>query len=253
MAMTSKSCYKTTLSGVRGSEPAGLASLGEKSIAMYFAEALLTEDLTPLRERLLHHPLWQRIEDGTLERERLRLFALQDWWLVREAYRLDALAIASAGDLEMQESLIAKLQAKVGGYHLLHTFGAGLGLTKQDFDSVEPLAGCMALTNFFYWELAYGQPEEKIAAVSASEDIFIAICLRIAPALRRNYSLSEEQVAFFTAHEGIAERVQPVDERILQRYAQPEQRRRITRAIRLSHEFEALFYDTIIQYPIGGR
>lgn len=220
---------------------------------MYFAEALLTEDLTPLRQRLLFHPLWERIEAGTLEKERLRAFALQDWWLVREAYHLDALAIANTADLEMQESLIGKLQAKVGAYRLLHTFGEGLGLTKQDFDTVEPLAGCMALTNFFYWELAYGQPEEKLAAVSASEDIFIAICLRIAPALMRNYSLTAEQVAFFTAHEQIAEYVQPLDERVLQRYEQPEQRRRITRAIRLSHEFEALFYDTIVQYPLVKR
>ncbi|MBV9711388.1 MAG: iron-containing redox enzyme family protein [Ktedonobacteraceae bacterium] len=213
---------------------------------MYFAETLLTEDLAPLRRRLLFHPLWERIEAGTLPKERLRLFALQDWWLVREAYRLDALAIANTPDLEVQELLIGKLQAKVGGYRLLHIFGEALGLTRQDFEAVEPLAGCMALTNFFYWELAYGQPEEKLAAVSASEDIFIAICLRIAPALMRNYSLSAEQVAFFTVHEEIAAHVQPVDERILQRYNRPEQRRRITRAIRLSHEFEAMFYDTII-------
>ncbi len=213
---------------------------------MYFAEALLTEDLAPLRQRLLTHALWEQIEVGTLSQERLRLFALQDWWLVREAYRLDALAIANTSDLDMQELLIGKLQAKVGGYRLLHTFGEALGLTRQDFDTVEPLAGCMALTNFFYWELAYGQPEEKLAAVSASEDIFIAICLRIAPALMRNYHLTEERVAFFTAHKGLAEQVQPIDERILQRYTLPEQRRRITRTIRLSHEFEALFYDTIV-------
>ena len=217
---------------------------------MYFAEALLTEDLTPLRQRLLFHPLWEQIEAGTLPKERLRLFALQDWWLVREAYRLDALAIAHTQGLDVQELLIGKLQAKVGGYRLLYTFGEALGLTSHDFETVEPLAGCMALTNFFYWELAYGQPEEKLASVSASEDIFIAICLRIAPALMRNYHLSAAQVAFFTAHEEIATYVQPVDERILQRYNQPEQRRRITRAIRLSHEFEAMFYDTIIQYPM---
>ena len=79
---------------------------------MHFAEALLTEDLTPLRQQLLLHPLWERIEAGTLERERLRIFALQDWWLVREAYRLDALAIANSTDLEMQEILIGKLQAR---------------------------------------------------------------------------------------------------------------------------------------------
>ena len=65
---------------------------------MSFADAILTEDLEPLRQRLLNHPLWVGIESGTLERARLRLFALQDWWLVREAYRLDALAVAAASE-----------------------------------------------------------------------------------------------------------------------------------------------------------
>ncbi len=118
---------------------------------MSFADGILTEDMTPLRQRLLRHTLWDRVEEGTLEVARLRLFALQDWWLVREAYRLDALAVAAVSDLEVQELLLRKLMPKVGGYKLLLRFGEGLGLSKTDFDNVEPRAGCMALTNFFYW------------------------------------------------------------------------------------------------------
>jgi thiaminase/transcriptional activator TenA len=86
---------------------------------MSFAESILIEDLEPLRERLLFHPLWRGIEQGTLPHETLRVFALQDWWLVREAYRLDALAVAEMPDLDLQELLLAKLAPKVGGYRLL--------------------------------------------------------------------------------------------------------------------------------------
>jgi pyrroloquinoline-quinone synthase len=213
---------------------------------MSFADSLLTEDLQPLRQKLLNHPLWVGIEQGTVTREQLRRFALQDWWLVREAYRLDALAIAAATDLETQELLIAKLQPKVGGYHHLLRFGAALGLTRADFDAVEPLAGCMALTTFFYWMLAYGSPGERLAAVSASEDIFVQICLRVAPALMRNYGLNAEEVLFFTAHKEIGERVTPVDEALLARYQSSVERHLITRAVRLSHEFELLFYDRVM-------
>ena len=213
---------------------------------MSFAESILTEDLEPLRQRLLFHPLWTSIEQGTLSRETLRVFALQDWWLVREAYRLDALAVASMPDLDLQDLLLAKLVPKIGGYQLLLRFGEALGLSRANFDAVEPLAGCMALTNFFYWMLAYGSVPEKIAAVSASEDIFIQICTRVGPALMRNYTMSTEQVAFFTAHEEIGEKVSPIDALLLARYDTPEDRRRITRAVRLSHEFELLFYDTVV-------
>jgi len=214
---------------------------------MSFADALLTEDLQPLRQKLLYHPLWMGIEQGTVTREQLRRFALQDWWLVREAYRLDALAIASATDLETQELLIAKLQPKVGGYKHLWRFGAAFGLTRADFDAVEPLAGCMALTTYFYWMLAYGSPVEKLASVSASEDIFIQICLRIAPALQHHYDLRAEEVAFFTVHEQIGEHVAPVDNALLTRYQSDTDRLQITRAVRLSHEFELMFYNTILE------
>ena len=217
---------------------------------MSFADTILTENVELLRHQLLHHPLWTGIEAGTLEQFRLRLFALQDWWLVREAYRLDALAIATASDLEVQELLLAKLIPKLGGHKLLLHFGEAIGLSRADFDSVEPLAGCMALTNFFYWMLAYGSPGEKLAAVSASEDIFIQICARIGPALMRNYGLNAEQAAFFTAHKEIGTRVAPVDDILLARYNTPTDHRLITRAVRLSHEFELMFYDTVMSAPL---
>jgi pyrroloquinoline-quinone synthase len=207
---------------------------------MSFADTLLAENLDPLRQRLLFHPLWTGIEQGTLPRETLRVFALQDWWLVREAYRLDALAIAGVPDLDLQDLLLAKLVPKIAGYRLLLRFGEALSLSRADFDAVEPLAGCMALTNFFYWMLAYGSVPEKIAAVSASEDIFIQICARVGPALMRNYAMSSEEVG---------EQVTPIDALLLARYDTAEDRQRITRAVRLSHEFELLFYDTVMAAP----
>jgi pyrroloquinoline quinone (PQQ) biosynthesis protein C len=213
---------------------------------MSFADGILTEDLEPLHQRLLFHPLWTGIEEGTMSRETLRIFALQDWWLVREAYRLDALAVACMPDLDLQDLLLAKLVPKIGGYQLLLRFGEALGLARADFDAVEPLAGCMALTNFFYWMLAYGSAPEKIAAVSASEDIFIQLCARIGPALIRMYGMSAEEVAFFTVHEEIGAKVTPIDALLLARYNTPEDRQCITRAVRLSHEFELLFYDTVM-------
>jgi len=218
-----------------------------------FADHILTENLEPLRQRLLDHQLWKGIEQGTLSRETLRIFALQDWWLVREAYRLDALAVAGMPDLEMQELLLAKLIPKLGAYKLLLRFGEALGLARADFDAVEPLAGCMALTNYFYWVLAYGSAPEKIAAISASEDIFVQICSRVGPALMYNYRMSAEEVAFFTAHDDIGARITPLDTLLLARYETPGDRQRITRAVRLSHEFELLFYDTVIAATLSEQ
>src|SRR5260221_11722898 len=134
---------------------------------MSFADGILTEDLEPLRQRLLSHPLWTGIEEGTVQRDTLRVFALQDWWLVREAYRLDALAVAGMPDLDLQDLLLSKLVPKIGGYPLLLRFGEALGLSRAEFDAVGPPAGCMALTTFFYWMLAYRSVPGEIRPLGA--------------------------------------------------------------------------------------
>lgn len=43
---------------------------------MSFADNIVPDAVQELRQRLLYHPLRQHIEDGTLEKARLRLFAL---------------------------------------------------------------------------------------------------------------------------------------------------------------------------------
>ena len=129
---------------------------------------------------------------------------------------------------------------------MLLRFGEALGLARADFDAVEPLAGCPALTNYFYWMLAYGSVPEKIAAVSESLDIFIQLCACIGPVLIRMYGMSAEQVAFLTMHEEIGEQVTPIDALLLARYDAPADRQRITRAVLLSHECELLFCETVM-------
>jgi hypothetical protein len=41
-------------------------------------------------------------------------------------------------------------------------------------------------------------------------------------------------------------RVTPIDEILLARYHTPEDRQRITRAVRLNYEFELLLYETVM-------
>lgn len=213
---------------------------------MGFLDALLTPKTLVLREKILAHPLWQGMQDGTLARQRLGRFALQDYWLVRQAYELDGLTIAAVRDHALQELLVAKLAAKLHADGLLVDFGLGVGLTSEDFVEVTPLAGCMALTTFFYWVIAHGTDVEIVAAISASEAIFTQICLRVYPALQAHYHLSAQQVAFFAAHEAIGDDVDEIAAFLQARTYAAEEQTRIDRMVHLSHEFELLFYDTIM-------
>jgi pyrroloquinoline-quinone synthase len=48
------------------------------------------------------------------------------------------------------------------------------------------------------------------------------------------------------AYDEIGAKVIPIDEIMLVRYHMPEDQQRITRAVRLSHEFELLLYETVM-------
>ncbi|MBE3567743.1 MAG: iron-containing redox enzyme family protein [Thermogemmatispora sp.] len=220
---------------------------------MVWFDQLLTPELRSLRERILHHPFWSGIETGTLARERLGLFALQDWLIVRDAYRLDGLAIARAApNLELQEMLIDKLAAKKGGPELLLRFGAAVGVPRAAFAQVEPLAACLALLNFFYWMVETATPVEWLVAVGASDEVFARLCLRVYPALMRHYNLEASQVAFFSAHLAISERLTPLERWLSERHFEPAERQRLTQVIRLSHQYEIQFYDAVLQAPLAS-
>jgi thiaminase/transcriptional activator TenA len=96
--------------------------------------------------------------------------------------------------------------------------------------------------------LAHGTPGEKLAAVGASEAIFVELCETIGPNLMQQYKLSAAEVEFFTFHDVLVDKIAPVEDALLARYSTTTlEKQAISRAIRLSHEFELMFYDTVLK------
>src|SRR5579885_1536904 len=166
---------------------------------MYFLDNLLSSPTKELRDNLINHMLWKKIAEGRLEKKRLAFFALQDYWLIKQVRRIDALTIAKVEDKHIQNLLIERMtmQGKFGP--TIFDFGEGVGLSKRDFEAVSPVAGCMGLTTFFYWMIDYASDIEKIAAIFASVGVFSDICMQVYKPLMQNYQLTEKQVEFFTA------------------------------------------------------
>ncbi|HSW97565.1 MAG TPA: hypothetical protein VLF89_07105 [Candidatus Saccharimonadales bacterium] len=212
---------------------------------MYFLDKFLPKETKELRKRLIEHELWKKIANGTLEKKRLGIFTLQDYWLVNQAPRIDSLTIASLQNKELQNLLIARL-TKNTTYESLIDFGIGVGLTKKDFENIVPIAGCMALTTFFYWMIDYSSDIEKIAAIMTSVSIFSDICMKIYKPLMKYYNLTEKQVEFFSIHETNEGDVAEITNFIESHFQTKEERKMIAKAIHVSHKFELMFYDTIL-------
>ena len=216
-------------------------------------DALLGDDYSSERRALIHHPLWESLERGEARLEQLRAFALQDHWLVTHSLQLEALLLAHATDEPARELLAGKLSGKqvftVGDGNLLR-FGKALGLSSTDFEHVEPLPGCAALTTHFYYALARDGFLGMLTAITVSESVFIAICDRAGPALQRQFGLGDADVAFFTLHDALKGPVDNLEAQLIARLANTEEARALVRrAAQRSFGFEKLFYDTI--YALG--
>lgn len=211
-----------------------------------FLAGLTTRDLRPKQEALLNHPLWKGVETQTTTREQLALFALQDVFLVREIYRLDALAIAKAPTSAAADALIAKLTPKAGAEEVLIRFGEAVGLTREDFDEARPLAGCLALVAQFYYHLERSSFAETIACIGASETIFLEICGRIDTPLKR-YGFSEEAMDFFSFHAHLEAAERNTTEMLRPLVTTDAEREAVTSAAELCYDFEWLFYDAVLR------
>jgi thiaminase/transcriptional activator TenA len=65
--------------------------------------------------------------------------------------------------------------------------------------------------------------------------------------------MSVEEIDFFAAHDEIGETVTPINALLLARYDTPKDPQCITRAVRLSHEFEILYYGTGMAATLTGK
>lgn len=213
-----------------------------------FLPEVLGPALQARRRALYDHPFWRAIEDGSARLTQLRAFALQDGWLVGHSRQLEALLIAHAPDEHTRAILLTKQQPKavfVAEGDIRH-FGEGLGLNASDFNAIVPLPGCAALTAHFYYMLARHGFLGMLASLSVSESVFIAICLRITPALQHHYGLTDQQVAFFPLHEELQEGVNVGEVGILARLCSTPEAQEIVRlAVTQTYAAEELFYDTV--------
>jgi thiaminase/transcriptional activator TenA len=213
-----------------------------------FLDGWLTEDLGPMRRALVEHPLWAGLATGTTTDGHLRTFAAQDAWLIREVHRLDGLAIARAPDPESADALIRKLVPKAGAIDLVVRFGEAVGLAAAACRDPAPLPGCAGLVSSFYYHLARSTFVETIAAIGASETIFVEICGRWEDALLAR-GLSRDSIAFFACHEGLEAAEREATALVGRLIRAEADARAVTAAVKLTYGLERLFYDTVLANP----
>jgi thiaminase/transcriptional activator TenA len=126
----------------------------------------LRERAAAVWDAQLDHPFVRGIGDGTLERERFRLWVRQDYLFLIEYGRLLAYGAARAPDLETMRQMAELCRSTLEEEMELHRSYAGeLGISGEELEGEEMAPTTRAYTDFLVRVAASGDFVELLAAL----------------------------------------------------------------------------------------
>lgn len=203
--------------------------------------------LAGVEERIRNHPYVAALEAGEIEKERLGVFAGEQYHIISSDVRSVALLLSRWGqEPGCLEFFWMLLQAEVEALKLILRLGLALGTDADGLRAYEPLAGAQAYKAYMTWLSQYGTEAEAAAAFLVNFPAWGANCRRISRALKEKYGLKSDEVAFFdlfaTPAGDFEDKALAIIDKELSRGME---RLTIKRAARLLQDYEVLFWDVL--------
>ena len=210
-------------------------------------------DLQPANDHLLRHPYVHALEAGEMPRDKLQLFAGEQYSTIGSDLRSVAHLVSRFGGEPGRDLFLGVLQGERAAWDGLLTFARALGLSVPDLQAYEPVPGAHAYTDYMAWLALYGSAAEVAAAYLVNFPAWGQTCGRLSRALQARYGLREPDVAFFDLFAspvaGFEEQALAVIEHGLDYGVDP---RLVRRAARLLQSYELLFWDTLHAASVGS-
>jgi thiaminase len=204
------------------------------------------EQLRPVSEQLLRHPYVQALEEGKIGRDKLRLFAGEQYNIIASDLKSAAYLVSRFGSAPSRDFFLGILQGERAAWDALLTFADGLGMSETQLREHEPVPGAHAYTCYMAWLAFYASDAEIAAAYLINFPAWGENCGRLSRILKERFGLGEKEVAFFdlfavppATFEANALRV---IQQGLDRGIEP---RLIQRAARLLQAYELMYWDAL--------
>jgi pyrroloquinoline quinone (PQQ) biosynthesis protein C len=204
------------------------------------------QDLQTVTEQLLRHPYVQALEEGKIGREKLRLFAGEQYSIIASDLKSVAYLLSRFGSAPSRDFFLGILQGERAAWDALLALADALGLSEAQLSEHEPLAGAHAYTCYMAWLALYASDAEIAAAYLINFPAWGQNCGRLSRILKERFGLGEKEVAFFdlfatppvTFEAGALSIIQQG----LDRGIEPNL---IQRAARLLQAYELMYWDTL--------
>ena len=122
-------------------------------------------ELQPIDAKILNHSYLQALQDGRIERERLRLFAAQQAYIIGSDLRSVALMVARASSEGSRAFFLELLEGERAALNALESFTAAVSGPAATAGAEEPLPGAFAYCAFVAWLSLYASEAEFAGAL----------------------------------------------------------------------------------------
>ncbi|MEC3953745.1 hypothetical protein VMT65_11935 [Nocardia sp. CDC153] len=186
------------------------------------------------------------LEGGRIPRERLSWLAGEEYRIVDSDRRSFALLAARYPEPPAGDFFLALAQGESQAFRLLHDFAAALGLGEKDLQAYEPQPLAQAYPAYLAQRALFGTAAEVALAMLTNLEEWGNYCARTASALRAQYGLSDEAIAFFTFFaDSPPDFAAQATEVVAAGLAAGEAPADLARAARLLHDYEAAFWNSL--------
>ena len=168
---------------------------------MTLAQELLEQirhELAPIEVRLRDHPYLQALDQGQIPKERLGVFAGEQYVTIQSDLRSLAALVARCEDPRSRRLFLGVLPGEDIAFSTLHDFATALGLDETWLEAYEPTPEAQAYAHYVAWLAHYASPPEMAAALAVNFPVWGANCGRVGASLRDRYCLSVEATVFLT-------------------------------------------------------
>jgi len=157
----------------------------------------LRNELAPTSDKIRHHPYITALENGGITKDRLRLFAGEQFHIIRHDLRSFALLLSRQADPFVSRFLRGSVAYEAAALDALPGFAQALGMTQADLVAYEPLPEAHAYTAFLALTAVHHSAAEMAAAFVIDLEGWGGNCGAMSRILKERYGLSQSAVAFF--------------------------------------------------------
>ena len=199
----------------------------------------LRQKMAKENEKILNHRLVKEAEGGSLNPVKLKIFAIQQHYIISYDLRSLATMLARSTSRDEADFFYMLVTGDNEASKQLQTLSVELGLS-EDIKSSKLLPRAVVYTHYLAWLANYANPGEQAAALTVNLPVWGSACRRLGYALKEKYHI--KNTGFFELFSGPYDAIDEAAARITDRYASS-----MERCARFIQRYELMFWDSIYE------